>query len=192
MAHLVTSLAPRSICHSKHNTKKLHKYHKGAQILLVTSLAPRSVCHSKHNTKKLHKYHKGAKIHQKIRKQLVKNNEQDTLQVSLLWYGKLLEDGGPSRKAGRMPPIRPIEGWIKRKKIPVPAAFKSPENFAWAIAKSIAKKGPKFPYPKKAFIEESIMNAAANFGNEAIAAGVEADLIVDIDKVFIKSGATIT
>ena len=129
-----------------------------------------------------------------ITKDIIKNKagQQEKLQVSLLWYGKLLEDGGPSRKAGRMPPIRPIEGWIKRKKIPVPAAFKSPENFAWAIAKSIAKKGPKFPYPKKAFIEESIMNAAANFGNEAIAAGVEADLIVDIDKVFIKSGATIT
>ena len=126
-----------------------------------------------------------------ITKQLVKSNEQDTLQVSLLWYGELLEDGGPARKAGRMPPIRPIEGWIKRKNIPVPSKFKSPKSFAFAIAKSIEKKGVK-KYSKKPFIMESINNAAANFGNEAIAAGVEADLIVDIDKVFIKSGATIT
>ena len=126
-----------------------------------------------------------------ITKQLVKSNEQDTLQVSLLWYGELLEDGGPGRRAGRMPPILPIEGWIKRKKIPVPASFKSPKSFAFAIAKSIKKKGVK-KYSKKPFIMESINNAAANFGNEAIAAGVEADLIVDIDKVFIKSGATIT
>ncbi len=126
-----------------------------------------------------------------ITKQLVKNNEQDTLQVSLLWYGELLEDGGPGRRAGRMPPIRPIEGWIKRKNIPVPASFKSPKSFAFAIARSIGKNGAK-KYSKKPFIMESINNAAANFGNEAIAAGVEADLIIDIDKAFIKSGATIT
>ena len=126
-----------------------------------------------------------------ITKQLVKSNEQDTLQVSLLWYGELLEDGGPARKAGRMPPIRPIEGWIKRKNIPVPTSFKSPKSFAFAIAKSIEKRGAK-KYSKKPFIMESINNAAANFGNEAIAAGVEADLIIDIDKAFIKSGATIT
>ena len=126
-----------------------------------------------------------------ITKQLVENNGQDTLQVSLLWYGELLEDGGPGRRAGRMPPILPIEGWIRRKKIPVPSKFKSPKSFAFAIAKSIEKKGVK-KYSKKPFIMESINNAAANFGNEAIAAGVEADLIIDIDKAFIKSGATIT
>lgn len=126
-----------------------------------------------------------------ITKQLVKSNEQDTLQVSLLWYGELLEDGGPARRAGRMPPIAPIEGWIKRKNIPVPSKFKSPKSFAFAIARSIGKNGAK-KYSKKPFIMESINNAAANFGNEAIAAGVEADLIIDIDKAFIKSGATIT
>lgn len=126
-----------------------------------------------------------------ITKQLVTKNEQETLQVSLLWYGELLEDGGPARRAGRMPPIAPIEGWIKRKNIPVPASFKSPKSFAFAIAKSIEKRGAK-KYSKKPFIMESINNAAANFGNEAIAAGVEADLIIDIDKAFIKSGATIT
>ena len=126
-----------------------------------------------------------------ITKQIVNNNEQETLQVSLLWYGELLEDGGPGRRAGRMPPILPIEGWIKRKKIPVPSKFKSPKSFAFAIAKSIEKKGAK-KYSKKPFIMESIENAAANFGNEAIAAGVEADLIIDIDKAFIKSGAIIT
>ena len=48
------------------------------------------------------------------------NNQGEQLQVSLLWYGELLEDGGPARRAGRMPPVRPIEGWIKTKKIPVP------------------------------------------------------------------------
>ena len=126
-----------------------------------------------------------------ITQNIIEQEGKETLQVSLLWYGELLEDGGPGRRAGRMPPIRPIEGWIKRKKIPVPASFKSPKSFAFAIAKSIEKKGVK-KYSKKPFIMESINNAAANFGNEAIAAGVEADLIIDIDKAFIKSGATIT
>ena len=126
-----------------------------------------------------------------ITQNIIEQEGKETLQVSLLWYGELLEDGGPGRRAGRMPPIRPIEGWIKRKKIPVPASFKSPKSFAFAIAKSIEKRGAK-KYSKKPFIMESINNAAANFGNEAIAAGVEADLIIDIDKAFIKSGATIT
>jgi len=122
---------------------------------------------------------------------LIKNQDVETLQMSLLWYGELLEDGGPARRAGGMPPIRPIEGWIKRKNIPVPSAFKSPSNFAWAIAKSIAKKGAK-RYPLKPFILESITNAAANFGEAAITAGVGADLINNINVVFKKTGATIT
>ena len=122
---------------------------------------------------------------------LIKNQDVETLQMSLLWYGELLEDGGPARRAGGMPPIRPIEGWIKRKNIPVPSAFKSPSNFAWAIAKSIAKKGAK-KYPSKPFILESITNAAANFGEAAITAGVGADLINNINVVFKKTGATIT
>ena len=126
-----------------------------------------------------------------ITSNIVTKNETETLQMSLLWYGELLEDGGPARKAGRMPPIRPIEGWIKRKNIPVPASFKSPENFAWAIAKSIAKKGAK-KYPQKPFIMESITNAAANFGTAAITAGVEADLINNINVAFEKSGAKVT
>ena len=119
------------------------------------------------------------------------NNQGEQLQVSLLWYGELLEDGGPARRAGRMPPVRPIEGWIKTKKIPVPAKFKSPENFAWAIAKSIAKKGAK-KYPKKPFIMESIDNAAANFGTAEITAALEKDIIININDAAESAGATVT
>jgi len=126
-----------------------------------------------------------------ITQNIVTQEDKEILQVSLLWYGELLEDGGPGRRAGRMPPIRPIEGWIKRKKIPVPAAFKSPKSFAFAIAKSIEKKGVK-KYSKKPFILESINNAAANFGTAAITAGVEKDLIVNINNAAAASGATIT
>ena len=126
-----------------------------------------------------------------ITKNIVKNKDQEVLQVSLLWYGELLEDGGPGRRAGRMPPIRPIEGWIKRKKIPVPSTFKSPKSFAFAIAKSIEKRGVK-KYSKKPFIMESIENAAANFGTAALTAGIEKDIIIDINAAATANGAIIT
>ena len=126
-----------------------------------------------------------------ITQNVITQEDKEILQVSLLWYGELLEDGGPGRRAGRMPPIRPIEGWIKRKKIPVPSTFKSPKSFAFAIAKSIEKRGVK-KYSKKPFIMESIENAAANFGTAAITAGVEKDIIININNVAAQSGATIT
>ena len=119
------------------------------------------------------------------------NNQGEQLQVSLLWYGELLEDGGPGRRAGRMPPIRPIEGWIKRKKIPVPAAFKSPKSFAFAIAKSIEKKGVK-KYSKKPFIMESIDNAAANFGTAEITKALEKDIIININDADQSAGGIVT
>lgn len=122
---------------------------------------------------------------------IISDNEGEKLRVSLLWYGELLEDGGPQRRAGRMPPVRPIEGWIKRKKIPVPAKFKSPKSFAFAIARSIGKKGV-IRYPKKPFIMESINNAAANFGNEAIMQAVENDIIININDSVESAGGTIT
>ncbi len=126
-----------------------------------------------------------------ITQNIVKKKDQEVLQVSMLWYGELLEDGGPGRRAGRMPPIRPIEGWIKRKKIPIPSTFKSPKSFAFAIAKSIEKRGVK-KYSKKPFIMESIENAAANFGTAAITAGIEKDIIIDINAAATANGATIT
>jgi hypothetical protein len=54
---------------------------------------------------------------------------------------------------GRQPPILPIEQWIKRKSINVPAGI-TIKQFAFAIAKKVAKKGQnKRAYP---FIEPSI------------------------------------
>ena len=126
-----------------------------------------------------------------ITQNIIKKKDQEVLQVSMLWYGELLEDGGPGRRAGRMPPIRPIEGWIKRKKIPIPSTFKSPKSFAFAIAKSIEKRGVK-KYSKKPFIMESIENAAANFGTAALTAGIEKDIIIDINAAATSAGATIT
>ena len=128
-----------------------------------------------------------------ITQNIIKNEagQQEKLRVSLLWYGELLEEGGPERRAGRMPPIRPIEGWIKRKKIPVPAAFKSPKSFAFAIAKSIEKKGVK-KYSKKPFIMESIDNAAANFGTAEITKALEKDIIININDAAKSAGGIVT
>jgi hypothetical protein len=137
-----------------------------------------------------------------INAKIIKNKQgqQEILQINMLWYGQMLETGirprGISRGGSYVGYIPSLQRWIKRKKIPVPAKFKTPEQFAFAIAKNIAKNkhmngGPN-QYRKRPFIMESINNAAANFGDEAIAAGVELDLINDINVAFIKSGATIT
>ncbi len=119
------------------------------------------------------------------------NDQGEQLQVSLLWYGELLEDGGPARRAGRMPPVLPIENWIKRKKIPVPAKFKSPKSFAFAIAYSIKKKGVE-RYPEKPFIMESIKNAAANFGTDAITEALEKDIIINLNDAATSAGGIVT
>lgn len=127
-----------------------------------------------------------------LQSNIISDQQGEKLRVSLLWYGELLEDGGPQRRAGRIPPVQPIIGWIKRKKIPVPAKFKSPKSFAFAIARSIGKKGV-IRYPKKPFIMESINNAATNFGNKAIQDAISNDIIFDINSSIEKnSNATIT
>jgi len=68
-------------------------------------------------------------------------------------YG-LSVDEGLERGPGGMPPPKSIENWIKIRKIAVPSGF-TPEQFSWAIAKSIAKKGQRFKRPKP-FIEPAI------------------------------------
>jgi len=76
-----------------------------------------------------------------------------TQGISLLQYG-IYVDNGAERKRGGMPPIKDIINWIKQKRINVPAAM-SPIQFAWAVAKSIEKKGQRFKKPKP-FIQVSL------------------------------------
>jgi len=68
-------------------------------------------------------------------------------------YGDSVDEG-LERGPGGMPPPKSIENWIKQKRIAVPQGF-TPEEFSWAIAKSIAKKGQRFRKPKP-FIEPAI------------------------------------
>jgi len=73
--------------------------------------------------------------------------------ISLLKYG-IYVDNGAERGKGGMPPVMAIMDWIKQKRINVPAAM-TPKQFAWAVAKSIEKKGQRFKKPKP-FIQVSL------------------------------------
>jgi hypothetical protein len=95
------------------------------------------------------------------------------LPITMETYGKWVDDGA-ERGAGKMPPVRAIADWIRQKRINVPGKFTT-EQFAWAIARNIAKKGQRFKKPKP-FIEISLnqvfMSNTNNIGN-AFAMDVE-------------------
>ena len=76
-----------------------------------------------------------------------------SLPITLEKYG-IYVDNGAERGRGGMPPIKAIFEWIKQKRITVPAGFTT-EQFAWAVAKNIEKKGQRFKKPKP-FIEVSL------------------------------------
>lgn len=75
------------------------------------------------------------------------------LPITLLKYGVYVDDGAERGKGG-MPPVQAIKDWIKQKRISVPMGF-TPEQFAWAVARNIEKKGQRFKKPKP-FIEVSL------------------------------------
>ena len=99
-----------------------------------------------------------------------------TLPISLLEYGVYVDDGA-ERGPGGMPPVRDIASWIKQKRITVPAGF-TPEQFAWAVARNIAKKGQRFKKPKP-FIEVSlndVVNRNINNIGEAVALDIDENI----------------
>lgn len=75
-------------------------------------------------------------------------------------YG-LSVDQGRSRGPGKMPPVKPIKDWIKRRGINPPQGM-SVESFAFVIARSIGKKGQKFKQPKP-FIQPSVEMVTSRF-----------------------------
>jgi hypothetical protein len=106
--------------------------------------------------------------------------------LTMLWYGEVVDDG-TGRGPGGMPPIRPIEDWIKRKRIPVPSNFKSPKQFAFAIAKNIEKqgdRGSKKPYP---FINNSIELVKKQFGDKLITKAAGENIEQQLTLAFEKS-----
>ena len=100
-----------------------------------------------------------------------------TYPISLKEYG-IYVDNGAERGSGGMPPVKAIADWIRLKRINVPTAM-TPQQFAWAVAKSIAKRGQRFKKPKP-FIDVSLQ-AAVNQNLQNIADAVAQDIANNIE-----------
>lgn len=121
---------------------------------------------------------------QSITYQTQQSEEGAFVKISVPGYGKFVDEG--RRPGDKMPPIQPILEWIKVRRIRTPE-YTQPQ-LAWAIAKSIAKRGIR-PTP---FIQNSIEFALANFGKEldavagpAIAADINQSIITVFPEVKI-------
>ena len=90
-----------------------------------------------------------------IQSEQVKETSADIfdLPISFAKYG-IYVDNGAERGSGKMPPVRAIQEWIQFKRISVPPGYTT-QQFAWAVAKTIAKKGQRFKKPKP-WIEVSL------------------------------------
>lgn len=99
-----------------------------------------------------------------------------TAPISLKEYG-IYVDNGAERRAGGMPPVKAISEWIRLKRIKVPSAM-TPTQFAWAVAKSIEKRGQRFKKPKP-FIDVSLQ-AAMNQNLQNVADAVAYDIANNI------------
>jgi len=87
--------------------------------------------------------------------------------ITFAAYGEVVDAG---RKAGRFPPIKPIEEWIRVRGISAPD--KTPEQLAFAIATKIKERGFR-PQP---FIQPTISQIEQQFADsfaQAIADDIE-------------------
>ena len=111
-------------------------------------------------------------------------NERGNLETVLeikAWYAELVDEGIDNRGPGKQPPAKPIQEWLRRKSIAVPAGI-TIEQYSFAIAKKIAKQGQrKKAYP---FIQPSIKFGEEYFerrADEAIGVDVEIDVNVILE-----------
>lgn len=118
------------------------------------------------------------------------DKEVQTLAISLLWYGELLEDGGPARRAGKFPPPAPIKAWIKRTPGIQPKPGVTMDQLVYLISRKIAQKGASYP-DNKEFIMPSINAAMQNYGNKAIEQAAGIDITNELTVAFEKTGATV-
>jgi len=109
-----------------------------------------------------------------------------TYPISYKKYGDYVDDGAERGKGG-MPPVEAIADWIKLKRINVPTAM-TPQQFAWAVAKSIEKRGQRFKKPKP-FIGVSLQEAL-NRNTQNVANAAAQDIADGIAKQL--NGKTIT
>jgi hypothetical protein len=107
-------------------------------------------------------------------------NLETVLEIKA-WYAELVDQGIDNRGPGKQPPAKPIQEWLRRKSIAVPAGI-TIEQYSFAIAKKIAKQGQrKKAYP---FIQPSIKFGEEYFerrADEAIGVDVEIDVNVILE-----------
>jgi len=111
-------------------------------------------------------------------------NERGNLETVLeikAWYAELVDQGIDNRGPGKQPPVKPIRDWLRRKSISTPSGV-TIEQFSFAIAKKIAKKGQrKRAYP---FIQPAIKFGEEYFerrANEAIGVDAETDVTIILE-----------
>lgn len=111
-------------------------------------------------------------------------NERGNLETVLeikAWYAELVDQGIDNRGPGKQPPVKPIQDWLRRKSISTPSGV-TIEQFSFAIAKKIAKKGQrKRAYP---FIQPAIKFGEEYFErrvNEAIGVDAETDVTIILE-----------
>lgn len=111
-------------------------------------------------------------------------NERGNLETVLeikAWYAELVDQGIDNRGPGKQPPVKPIQDWLRRKSISTPSGV-TIEQFSFAIAKKISKKGQrKRAYP---FIQPAIKFGEEYFErrvNEAIGVDAETDVTIILE-----------
>jgi len=111
-------------------------------------------------------------------------NERGNLETVLeikAWYAELVDQSIDNRGPGKQPPVKPIQDWLRRKSISTPSGV-TIEQFSFAIAKKIAKKGQrKRAYP---FIQPAIKFGEEYFerrANEAIGVDAETDVTIILE-----------
>lgn len=110
------------------------------------------------------------------------------LDILMEQYGVYV-DKGIGRGPGKQPPVQPLINWINQKKIPRPANM-SVREFAWAIARKIAKEGTD-PKPRP-FIQPAVTLVMNQYFNQAIQqAGIQ-DIDKFINNSFKMNGGTLT
>jgi hypothetical protein len=107
------------------------------------------------------------------------------IPVTMLKYGDYVDDGN-ERRSGKQPPVEAIKQWIKLKSITPPKGF-TVDQFAWAVAKTIGKKGQRFrkPYP---FITPAL-NYAVNKNIQGVANAAALDITFSLQQSINQSAA---
>lgn len=99
--------------------------------------------------------------------------QNESIIIQMNDYAEYVDKG---RRVGSMPPVQDIASWIRKEAISIPSGL-SVEDFAWAVSKSIEKKGIK----PKPFLER--LNVEVN---DLTLKYINNKIVEDLRKVFDK------